>query len=138
MKQYCIDMNYLEELETDLLSEGWEARYWNEGCLLNGDHVLQAPDDKHYSFVIRENYANEWSSYYTIMRCRTIPQKYITWCDDFDTENYYREKLVDAGKVGLRCTEILACDVPLVKKRFTKEHGYYITKSEEGWFLNWE
>ena len=121
-----------------LCDKGWEVRHWNEGSLLDGDRVYIAPDNKHFSFVVKEKYLNEWSSCYEVMKCREIPKKYLKWCDDFSTETFYRERLVDAGKVGLRCTEILACDVPLVKKRFTKENGYYITKSEEGWFLNWE
>lgn len=43
------------------------------GCLVDG-YICIAPDDKHWNFVFRETYLNEWSSALTMRRCRKIPR----------------------------------------------------------------
>lgn len=51
---------------------GYEWFQLREGVLGIGDVVLIAPDEKHYNFVVREVYLNEWSSAQTIRRCAKI------------------------------------------------------------------
>ena len=51
---------------------GYEWFQLREGTLGIGDAVLISPDEKHYNFVVREVYLNEWSSAHTIRRCSKI------------------------------------------------------------------
>ena len=47
---------------------GYGCIQLREGGVGLGDIVLRAPDEKHYNFLIREVYLNEWSSAQTISR----------------------------------------------------------------------
>lgn len=60
--------NFISEME----EKGWEAIHLSEGVLTSGDWALLSPDDKHYNFVIREKYLNEWSSGQTVRKCAKV------------------------------------------------------------------
>lgn len=74
------------QLVNPLVEKGWELRFWNEGCLLDGDFILQAPDDRHYSYIVTEQYLNEWSSAYRIRKVRKVAQKYFDWINKFESD----------------------------------------------------
>lgn len=58
-----------------------------EGSLGIGNWILVSPDDRHYSFIIREEYLNEWNSIHSMMKCRVLPDRYKK-----ELENYYLSK----------------------------------------------
>lgn len=53
-----------------LIPEGYEI-VEIPGTLVDS-YVCVAPDDRHYHFIFREQYLNEWSSGLTKRRCRTL------------------------------------------------------------------
>lgn len=63
----------VDELRDRLRDElGYTSIQLREGVLGSGDFLCIAPDDKHYHFLIREVYLNEWSSAHTIRRLSKI------------------------------------------------------------------
>lgn len=55
-----------------------------EGSLGIGNWILVSPDDRHYNFIIREEYLNDCSSIHSMMKCSVLPDKYKK-----ELENYY-------------------------------------------------
>ena len=55
-----------------------------EGSLGIGNWILVSPDDRHYNFIIREEYLNDSSSIHSMMKCSVLPDKYKK-----ELENYY-------------------------------------------------
>lgn len=51
---------------------GYTSIQLSEGVLGSGSFVCLAPDEKHYNFVVREVYINEWSSGHTVRRTGKI------------------------------------------------------------------
>lgn len=62
----------IDKLICELTERGYEAVNLRDGVLTSGDWVLIAPDDKHYNFVIRDVFINEWSAAQTVRRCAKI------------------------------------------------------------------
>ena len=55
-----------------------------EGSLGIGNWILVSPDDRHYNFIIREEYLNDSNSIHSMMKCSVLPAKYKK-----ELENYY-------------------------------------------------
>lgn len=55
-----------------------------EGSLGIGNWILLSPDDRHYNFIIREEYLNSGSSIHSMMKCSALPDRYKN-----ELENYY-------------------------------------------------
>lgn len=51
---------------------GYTSIQLREGTLGSGDFLCVAPDEKHYHFLVREVYVNEWSSAHTVRRLSKI------------------------------------------------------------------
>lgn len=63
----------IEKAFDDVLSPvGYEWIQLQEGSLGLGKVLFRAPDDKHWNYVVREVYLNEWSSAHTIRKCAKI------------------------------------------------------------------
>lgn len=58
----------IEKLEND----GYTMETLEEGVCGYGKFVMWSPDEKHYSFIVREECLNEWTSVHTIERFTTI------------------------------------------------------------------
>ncbi len=82
----------VDEFAQRLCERGWEYVQLLEGCLGSGDFVLIAPDDKHYNFVIREVYLNEWSSAQTIRRAAKISKRLQKEIDDAEKRQEEEEE----------------------------------------------
>ena len=76
-KQSVYSISSTQEFISSMIEKGWDCVELDEGVLGVGDLVLIAPDDKHYNFVIREVYLNEWSSGQTIRKCAKLSQKIL-------------------------------------------------------------
>lgn len=76
-KQQLYTINSTDEFISDRLYHGWNGIQLNEGVLGCGDWVLIAPTERHWNYIIREVYLNEWSSAQTIRRCRKLSQKIL-------------------------------------------------------------
>lgn len=55
-----------------------------EGSLGIGNWILISPDDRHYNFIIREEYLNSNRSIHSMMKCSVLPDRYKK-----ELENYY-------------------------------------------------
>lgn len=63
----------IEKAFDDFLAPlGYEWIQLEEGSLGLGKVVFLSPDDKHWNYVVREQYLNEWSSAHTIRKCAKI------------------------------------------------------------------
>ena len=89
-KQNVYSISSTQEFIDNMIAKGWDSVQLDEGVLGCGDLVLIAPDEKHYNFVIREVYLNEWSSGQTIRRCAKLSQKLLKEIDKAEAE---QEKL---------------------------------------------
>lgn len=77
MKKKYYDYEALNNFITKLTNEhGYNCVHTWEGSLGIGNWICCPPDDKHYFFVIHEEYANEWSSRHWIMKCRKLPKQW--------------------------------------------------------------
>lgn len=77
MKWQNYEMKHLQKFINTLLSEyDYTFVQVEEGCLGLGDIAMLPPDDKHYYFLIREIYLNEWSSGHQMMKCRKLPKSW--------------------------------------------------------------
>lgn len=76
-KQSIYSISSTQEFISSMIEKGWDCIQLDEGVLGVGDLVLIAPDDKHYNFVIREVYLNEWSSGQTIRKCAKLSKKIL-------------------------------------------------------------
>jgi hypothetical protein len=79
-------INSTDAFISKLCRQGYEAIQLNEGSLGIGDWVLIAPDEKHYNFVIREVYLNEWSSAQTIRRCAKLSQRILKEIEEAEND----------------------------------------------------
>lgn len=55
-----------------------------KGSLGIGNWILVSPDDRHYNFIIREEYLNAYSSIHSMMQCSVLSDRYKK-----ELENYY-------------------------------------------------
>jgi len=63
----------VDDLRDRLRNEfGYTSIQLREGVLGSGDFLCIAPDEKHYHFLVREVYVNEWSSAHTVRRLSKI------------------------------------------------------------------
>lgn len=69
-KRYSVSST--EEFICSMCAKGWDGVQLSEGTLGCGDWVLIAPTEKHWNFVIKEEYLNMYSSAQTIRKCRKI------------------------------------------------------------------
>lgn len=77
MKWINVDLKSVERLISRLIDEyNYDMLQVEEGCLGFGDVVMLPPDNKHYFFIIREYYLNEWSSGHKYMKCRKLPKEW--------------------------------------------------------------
>lgn len=73
MAQKLYGYDVIERFYNEQLAPlGYEWFQLRDGTLGLGDVVFISPDDKHYHFVVREVYLNEWSSAHTIRRTAKI------------------------------------------------------------------
>ena len=76
MRKNLYTFRAVDDLRDRLVNEyGYNTIQLHEGVLGSGSFVCLAPDDKHYNFVVREVYINEWSSGHTVRRCAKISKK---------------------------------------------------------------
>lgn len=76
-KQNLYTISSTEEFVQSMIKNGWECIQLNEGVLGLGDLVLIAPTERHWNYIIKEQFLNEWSSAQTIRRCRKLSQKIL-------------------------------------------------------------
>lgn len=76
MKRLYYDYEDLQKYISYLSEKGYDCIQTWEGCLGIGTWLCLPPDDKHYCFVIHEEYANEWSSRHWMMKCRKLPKQW--------------------------------------------------------------
>lgn len=84
MKKKYYHYSYLEKFISRLINEhGYNCANTEEGCLGIGNWICCPPDDKHYFFVIQEEYVNAWSSRHWMMKYRRLPkqweEEYLRW-----------------------------------------------------------
>ena len=84
MKKFYYHYSQLEKFITKLINEhNYECVQTWGGSLGIGNWICRPPDNKHYFFVIHEEYKNAWSSCHWIMKCRKLPKQwekeYRTW-----------------------------------------------------------
>lgn len=77
MKKFYYEYSDLENFISKLTNEyGYNCVHTWEGCLGIGTWLCCPPDDKHYFFVIHEEYANSQSSRHWMMKCRRLPKQW--------------------------------------------------------------
>lgn len=77
MKKFYYDYEQIETFMQKLRDNyNYECVQTWEGCLGIGNWICVPPDEKHYFFIIHEEYANEWSSRHWIMKCRKLPKEW--------------------------------------------------------------
>ena len=92
MKRRYYKYSYLEDFIAKLEREhNYNCVQTWEGSLGIGNWILVSPDDKHYNFIIREEYLNSGNSIHSMMKCSVLPDRYKK-----ELENYYlKEELED-------------------------------------------
>ena len=89
LKENNIDyllVNSTDEFISDRLYKGWNGIQLNEGGVGCGDWVLIAPTERHWNYIIREIYLNEWSSAQTIRKCKKLSQKILKEIEKAEVE----------------------------------------------------
>lgn len=77
MKKFYYEYSDLEKFISHLTNDlGYNCVHTWEGSLGIGNWICLPPDDKHYFFVIHEEYANEWNSRHWMMKCRKLPKQW--------------------------------------------------------------
>lgn len=71
-----ISLKGLDNLIEKYTEKGGMVHQMREGVLMNGDLLLYSPDGKLKTFVIREEYRNEWFSEQSIRAYNKCPKKY--------------------------------------------------------------
>lgn len=66
------DGSEIAQLIEKLESDGYTMESLEDGVCGYGKFVMWAPDEKHYSFIVREEALNCWTSVHTIERFTTI------------------------------------------------------------------
>ena len=66
------NLSSVEKLLSKCSNECYDFVSLDEGSLGYGHLILIAPDDKHWSFEIKEYYINPWSSEHTVRRFKKI------------------------------------------------------------------
>ena len=89
MEKLYYDYSDLEKFMQTLTDDfGYDCVQTWEGCLGIGTWICLPTDDKHYHYIIHEEYANEWNSRHWMMKCRKLPKFWQNELDKFyTTEN---------------------------------------------------
>lgn len=82
-RQALYSISSTEEFIASMIERGWECVQLSEGSLGIGDCVLIAPTERHWNFIIREKFLNEWSSAQTIRRCKKLSQAILKEIEKF-------------------------------------------------------
>lgn len=95
MKKHYYSYKALEEFICKLETEqNYNCIQTWEGCLGIGNWLLLSPDDKHYNFIIREEYVNSSASVHSMMKCGKLPKKYEEELNRFYEQDREQEEEV--------------------------------------------
>lgn len=87
MKKIYYTLSAVEKNIGKLSELGYECNQICEGSLGLGWWICLPPDNKHYIFIISEEYLNSQCSTHWIMKCRKLPKIWQRRLDKWRSDN---------------------------------------------------